>query len=120
MNKIALILCFIILTYSNSETFNKIDKGYNSKDIEKGLHFYEEKKDEQEEEVKIITEPSATKNPKNETNKLLQEIVMVLKQQNNEIKELKKTIIIATHDPIFDNLDFVDSEILIKNGQICE
>ena len=92
MNKIALILCFIILTYSNSETFNKIDKGYNSKDIEKGLHFYEEKKDEQEEEVKIITEPSTTKNPKNETNKLLKEIVMVLKQQNNEIKELKKTI----------------------------
>ncbi|MCG3674901.1 ABC transporter ATP-binding protein [Aliarcobacter butzleri] len=37
-----------------------------------------------------------------------------------ELKELKKTIIIATHDPIFDNLDFVDSEILIKNGQICE
>ena len=81
-----------MLTYSNSETFNKIDKSYNSKDIEKGLHFYEEKKEEQKEEVKIIEEQSNNKAPKNETNKLLQEIVMVLKQQNNEIKELKKTI----------------------------
>ena len=37
-----------------------------------------------------------------------------------ELKELKKTIIIATHDPIFDNLDFVDEIINIKNGTICE
>lgn len=37
-----------------------------------------------------------------------------------ELKQLKKTIIVATHDPIFDNLDFVDFEIFIKNGQICE
>lgn len=91
MNKIALILSFVILTNSHSETFNKIDKGYNSRDIEKGLHFYEEKKDEQDEEAKIIQE-TFSKNSENETNKLLQEIVMVLKQQNNEIKELKKTI----------------------------
>lgn len=37
-----------------------------------------------------------------------------------ELKKLNKTIIVATHDPIFDKLDFVDKIINIKNGQICE
>lgn len=37
-----------------------------------------------------------------------------------EFKKLKKTIIVATHDPIFENLDFVDEVINIKNGIICE
>ena len=37
-----------------------------------------------------------------------------------ELKKLNKTIIVATHDPIFDNLDFVDKTINIKNGMICE
>ena len=37
-----------------------------------------------------------------------------------ELKNLNKTIIVATHDPIFDNLDFVDKVINIKNGMICE
>ncbi len=37
-----------------------------------------------------------------------------------KLKTLNKTIIIATHDPIFDNLDFVDKIINIKNGMICE
>ena len=36
------------------------------------------------------------------------------------LKSLNKTIIVATHDPIFDNLDFVDKIINIKNGTICE
>lgn len=36
------------------------------------------------------------------------------------LKALNKTIIIATHDPIFDNLDFVDAIINIKNGEIIE
>ena len=36
------------------------------------------------------------------------------------LKSLNKTIIVATHDPIFDNLDFVDEIINIKNGTICE
>jgi putative ABC transport system ATP-binding protein len=36
------------------------------------------------------------------------------------LKNLNKTIIVATHDPIFDNLDFVDFVINIKNGEICE
>lgn len=35
-----------------------------------------------------------------------------------KLKTLKKTIIIATHDPIFDNLDFVDNTINIKDGEI--
>ncbi|MBU3014509.1 ABC transporter ATP-binding protein [Poseidonibacter lekithochrous] len=34
------------------------------------------------------------------------------------LKKLNKTIIIATHDPIFDNLDFVDNTINIKDGKI--
>ncbi|WP_121628609.1 ABC transporter ATP-binding protein [Poseidonibacter antarcticus] len=37
-----------------------------------------------------------------------------------KLKALKKTIIIATHDPIFDNLDFVNDIINIKNGEILE
>ena len=37
-----------------------------------------------------------------------------------ELKSLNKTIIVATHDPIFDELDFVDTVINIKNGTICE
>ena len=37
-----------------------------------------------------------------------------------ELKKLNKTIIVATHDPIFDNIDFVDKTINIKNGMICE
>ena len=37
-----------------------------------------------------------------------------------EFKKLNKTIIVATHDPIFENLDFVDKVINIKNGMICE
>ena len=37
-----------------------------------------------------------------------------------EFKKLNKTIIVATHDPIFENLDFVDEVINIKNGMICE
>ena len=35
-----------------------------------------------------------------------------------ELKAQKKTIIIATHDPLFFNLDFVDREIEMHNGVI--
>lgn len=41
----------------------------------------------------------------------------------NTIKELKtlgKTIVIATHDPIFFDLDFVDKIVELKNGMIFE
>jgi putative ABC transport system ATP-binding protein len=37
-----------------------------------------------------------------------------------KFKKLNKTIIVATHDPIFEKLDFVDKIINIKNGMICE
>lgn len=62
-------------------------------------------------EIILCDEPTANLDYENSKN-----FIEILK----ELKELKKTIIIATHDPIFDNLDFVDFEILIKNGQICE
>jgi len=35
-----------------------------------------------------------------------------------ELKQSNKTIIVATHDPLFFNLDFVDKIIDIKNGHI--
>ena len=41
-------------------------------------------------------------------------------QSLRELKKLNKTIIVATHDPIFEKLDFVDEIINIKNGIICE
>lgn len=34
------------------------------------------------------------------------------------LKSLEKTIVIATHDPIFETLDFIDKIIHIKNGEI--
>lgn len=37
-----------------------------------------------------------------------------------KLKEENKTILIASHDPIFDKLDFVDKIIYIKNGEIIE
>lgn len=37
-----------------------------------------------------------------------------------KLKSLNKTIIIATHDPIFDSCNFIDKTINIKNGQIIE
>ena len=45
-----------------------------------------------------------------------QKFIEILK----ELKTLNKTIIIATHDPIFDNLEFVDKVINIQNGMILE
>ena len=35
-----------------------------------------------------------------------------------ELKSLGKTIVIATHDPLFFGLDFVDTEIEVHNGSI--
>ncbi len=34
------------------------------------------------------------------------------------LKSLEKTIVIATHDPLFESLDFIDKVINIKNGEI--
>ena len=36
----------------------------------------------------------------------------------NELKKEGKTIVVATHDPLFFELDFVDRIIEIKNGEI--
>lgn len=35
-----------------------------------------------------------------------------------ELKSEKKTVVVATHDPLFFNLDFVDKEIEISHGSI--
>ncbi|WP_321778507.1 ABC transporter ATP-binding protein [Sulfurimonas sp.] len=35
-----------------------------------------------------------------------------------ELKALGKTIVVATHDPLFFNLDFVDKEIQMHNGSL--
>jgi putative ABC transport system ATP-binding protein len=57
----------------------------------------------------IADEPTA-----NLDEKLSLNFIEILK----ELKALKKTIIIATHDPLFFNLDFVDSEIEIHSGEV--
>ena len=46
------------------------------------------------------------------TNSLL--FIEVLKK----LKSLKKTVVIATHDPLFESLDFIDNVINIENGKI--
>jgi putative ABC transport system ATP-binding protein len=45
-------------------------------------------------------------------NKLSQEFIATLR----ELKDLKKTIILATHDPLFFTLDFVDKIVEIQDG----
>jgi len=57
----------------------------------------------------IADEPTA-----NLDEKLSSDFCNVLK----ELKKLNKTIIVATHDPIFFNLDFVDKIIDINNGSL--
>lgn len=57
----------------------------------------------------IADEPTA-----NLDEKLSLHFIEILKT----LKESKKTIIVATHDPIFFNLDFVDKIIEIENGNI--
>jgi putative ABC transport system ATP-binding protein len=57
----------------------------------------------------IADEPTA-----NLDEKLSLDFCNILKQ----LKSNNKTIIIATHDPIFFKLDFVDRVVEIKNGQI--
>ena len=57
----------------------------------------------------IADEPTA-----NLDEKLSLEFIDIIK----ELKQQKRTIIIATHDPLFFNLDFVDRVIEMKDGQI--
>jgi putative ABC transport system ATP-binding protein len=57
----------------------------------------------------IADEPTA-----NLDEKLSLDFIEILKQ----LKSQNKTIIVATHDPLFFDLDFVDRIITIKNGNI--
>ena len=57
----------------------------------------------------IADEPTA-----NLDETLSKHFIDILKQ----LKSLNKTIIVATHDPLFFNLDFTDKEIEISNGRI--
>ena len=57
----------------------------------------------------IADEPTA-----NLDEKLSTHFVEILR----ELKSLNKTIVIATHDPIFFGLDFVDRELEVHNGKI--
>ncbi|MBE2983813.1 ABC transporter ATP-binding protein [Campylobacter sp. RM9344] len=43
---------------------------------------------------------------------------LVFIQMLKKFKELKKTVIVATHDILFDDLDFVDEIVDVKNGEI--
>lgn len=57
----------------------------------------------------IADEPTA-----NLDEKLSLDFIEILR----ELKSFNKTIIIATHDPLFFGLDFIDTEIQIHNGKI--
>lgn len=57
----------------------------------------------------IADEPTA-----NLDEKLSLHFIEILKQ----LKDTNKTIIVATHDPLFFNLDFVDKIVEMKNGEI--
>lgn len=37
-----------------------------------------------------------------------------------KFKQLRKTVIIATHDSLFDNVDFIDSYVHLRNGECVE
>jgi len=57
----------------------------------------------------LADEPTA-----NLDEKLSKEFIQILK----ELKSLNKTIIVATHDPLFFDLDFVDRIVEIHNGKL--
>ncbi len=57
----------------------------------------------------IADEPTA-----NLDEKLSKDFIKILKI----LKDEGKTIVVATHDPLFFNLDFVDTTVEVKNGKI--
>ncbi len=57
----------------------------------------------------LADEPTA-----NLDEKLSKEFIKILQS----LKKLKKTIIVATHDPLFFDLDFVDKMIELHNGKV--
>ncbi len=60
-------------------------------------------------ELIVCDEPTANLDKKNSLNFL---------KMIKELKTLGKTIVIATHDPIFDELDFVDEIYYMEDGKI--
>jgi len=59
--------------------------------------------------ILLADEPTA-----NLDEKLSLEFIEILR----ELKKKKRTIVVATHDPLFFSLDFVDRVIEIRNGQV--
>ncbi len=62
-----------------------------------------------EPDIVLCDEPTANLDKKN---------ALIFVQIIKKLKELNKTIIIATHDRIFDELDFVDKSFNISDGKI--
>ncbi len=52
------------------------------------------------------------------TSNLDQQLSLELIEHMKQLKSANKTIIIATHDPLFFELDFVDRIVEIENGQV--
>ncbi len=61
--------------------------------------------------ILLFDEPTANLDHSNSQN-----FIKILK----ELKKEDKTIVIATHDPIFDSLEFIDRVVHIKDGEIVE
>ncbi|MEJ5169341.1 MAG: ATP-binding cassette domain-containing protein, partial [Arcobacteraceae bacterium] len=59
----------------------------------------------------LLDEPTANLDIANSQN-----LITILQ----DLKQLGKTVVIATHDTIFDDLDFVDKIVHIQNGEIVE
>jgi putative ABC transport system ATP-binding protein len=59
----------------------------------------------------LLDEPTANLDIANSKN-----LITILE----DLKKLGKTVVIATHDTIFDDLEFVDKIVHIQNGEIVE
>lgn len=59
----------------------------------------------------LLDEPTANLDMSNSQN-----LITILE----DLKKLGKTVVIATHDTIFDDLEFVDKIVHIQNGEIVE
>jgi putative ABC transport system ATP-binding protein len=75
------------------------------------------------EQQRVAIARSSVNNPKiiladEPTANLDEELSLAFIEILRELKSLNKTIIIATHDPLFFGLDFVDKEIEISNGAL--
>lgn len=73
------LLLIAVVSCAYSETKNIIDNGYKAKDVETGLHFYEDPQKEQK-----------TTLQKSNVEKLLEQIANELKNTKEEVKELKE------------------------------